>query len=101
MAVPLTHRVSVGLRRLQDQTELLAEEQLHDCTGTEMQQLLNPMVSLFFQHQTERKNISTPTSGSVGCQLNLDPTISCKRHLQQAADKASVTDVVPCAQQAV
>lgn len=48
VAVPLTHRFSVDLRRLQDQTELLAEQQLHHCTDTEMQQLLNPTVTPFF-----------------------------------------------------
>lgn len=91
----------MDLRRLQDQTELLAEQQLHHCTDTDATALKSNGDPLFFQHQTERKKISTPTSGSVRCQLNLDPTISCKRHLQQAADQASVTDVMPCAQQAV
>lgn len=32
IVVPLTHRSNIDLRHLQDQTELLAEQQLHDCT---------------------------------------------------------------------
>lgn len=31
IAVPLTHTFKVDLRHLQDQTKLLAEQQLHDC----------------------------------------------------------------------
>lgn len=32
IAVPLTHTFNIDLRHLQDQTELLAEQQLRDCT---------------------------------------------------------------------
>ncbi len=108
--VSLTHGFYIELWNLQNQTQLLAEQQLHDCADSEAAKTLHEFMITATQfvscmcelrgHQTKRC-ISLLTSSSLWWQLNINPTVSCERHLQQAGNEASIADVMSCTQQTI
>ena len=99
VGVPLTHCLQIHLRHLQNQTQLLAEQQLQGYAESKQDEHMHQVGVKKKYNMLHFGN--TPTSDTSGGEVHVQPAVPSERHLQQAGDEAAVADVMPRAQKTI